>query len=84
MLWVRVESGMAGREERSPTVTAHAVTLVREAGCGGGVVEWGLGGGRGKEGSLVGSEQVGARRSPQRDRGPEGDVQDREDGVVVG
>ena len=29
MLWVRVESGMAGREERSPTVTAHVVTPVR-------------------------------------------------------
>ena len=43
---------------------------------------WGEG--RVKEGSPVGSEQVGARRSPQRDRGPEGDVQDREDGVVVG
>ena len=28
-MWVRVESGMAGREERSPTVTAHVVTPVR-------------------------------------------------------
>ena len=41
-MWVWVESGMAGREERSPTVTVHAVALVREAGCGGGAVEWGL------------------------------------------
>ena len=31
-------------------------------------VEWGLGGGEGTEGSPIGSEQVGARPSPQRDR----------------
>ena len=43
---------------------------------------WG-GGGRGKEGSPIGSEQVGARPGPQRDRGPGGDVQDREDGIVA-
>lgn len=52
VLWVGVESGMAGREERSPTVTAHAVALVGEASCSGGAVEWGLGvKGRGREGS---------------------------------
>ena len=43
VLWVRVESGMAGREEWSPTVIAHAVALVGEAGCSGGAVEWSLG-----------------------------------------
>ena len=48
MLWVRVESGMAGREERSPTVTAHVVALVREAGCGEGAMERGLWGRPGK------------------------------------
>lgn len=31
-------------------------------------VEWGLGGGEGTEGSPIGSEQVGARPSLQRDR----------------
>ena len=43
VLWVRVESGMAVREEWSPTVIAHAVALVGEAGCSGGAVEWSLG-----------------------------------------
>ena len=48
-MWVQMESGMAGREERSPMVTAHAVALVGEAGCTRVVVEWGLGGGWGKK-----------------------------------
>ena len=48
VLWVWVESGMAGREERSPTVTAHVVALVREAGCGEGAMERGLWGRPGK------------------------------------
>ena len=42
---------------------------------------WGEG--RVKEGSPVGSEQVGARPSPQRDQGPGGDAQDQEGGIVV-
>ena len=44
----------------------------------------GSGGRPGKEGSPVGSEQVGARLSPQRDWGPGGDIQDREGGIVLG
>ena len=43
VLCVRVELGMAGREEWSPMVIAHAVALVGEAGCSGGAVEWSLG-----------------------------------------
>ena len=53
VLWVQTESGMAGREERSPMVTAHAVALVGEAGCTRVVVEWGLEGAWGKKAPLL-------------------------------
>lgn len=48
-------------------------------------VEWVLGGSEGMEGSPIGSEQAGARPSPQRDRGPGGDAQapEGEDGKVT-
>ena len=52
-MWVQTESGMAGREERSPMVTAHAVALVGEAGCTRVVVEWGLEGAWGKKAPLL-------------------------------
>lgn len=73
---------------RQRGVVAHGDSTCSGLG-GRGWLQWGCGGvesgvkGQVKEGSPVGSEQVGARPSPQRDQGPGGDAQDQEGGIMV-